>query len=290
MGPGATADVLAKIVQVTPARRDQEHIPIVVRCIPQIPDRTEALLGIGPSPAQALAAGAMALRESGADFLAIACNTAHHWYDVVRGACALPVVHIADAVLHELRAVDCRDARVGLLATRGTLQSGFYCQRLETQGYSVLLPSEDVQSRNVDAGIAATKTGDLEAARALVQSAVDSLRRRGASHIVLACTELPLALGHEATLADAGLIDANRALARACVREAMERAPSGSAKRADEARDDSASAGQTTASPHGAATSLARSRIAAAAAAIDQWSSASPITTSTKVAPGIVLG
>jgi aspartate/glutamate racemase len=41
MGPSATADVLAKIIEVTPAARDQDHIPVLARCVPQIPDRTE---------------------------------------------------------------------------------------------------------------------------------------------------------------------------------------------------------------------------------------------------------
>src|SRR5690606_30504888 len=75
MGPSATADVLCKIIEVTPAARDQDHIPVLVRNVPQVPDRTQALLGSGASPQSALIAGARALRLAGADFLAIACNT-----------------------------------------------------------------------------------------------------------------------------------------------------------------------------------------------------------------------
>jgi hypothetical protein len=59
MGPNATVDMLTKIIDATPAGRDQEHIPVLVRCVPQIPDRTDALLGLGPSPLEALVAGAL---------------------------------------------------------------------------------------------------------------------------------------------------------------------------------------------------------------------------------------
>jgi len=220
MGPGATADVLTKIVAATPATKDQDHIPILIRCVPQIPDRTDAVLGAGPSPLDALVAGARALRDAGADFLAIACNTAHHWYEPVRAACGVPVLHIADTVIRELRDLECRAGRVGLLATRGTLRSGFYQQRLIRAGYVPVVPTERTQTQNIDAGIAATKAGHLDSARTLVQSAVGLIRRQGVCSIVLACTELPVALGRVDPSAEMIVVDANMALARACVRAA----------------------------------------------------------------------
>ncbi|MBI3532638.1 MAG: aspartate/glutamate racemase family protein, partial [Burkholderiales bacterium] len=45
MGPAATVDFLAKIVALTPARIDQEHLPILVNIAPHIPDRSAAILG-----------------------------------------------------------------------------------------------------------------------------------------------------------------------------------------------------------------------------------------------------
>ena len=45
VGPAATVDFMDKIVRNTPARRDQEHIKVVVEQNPQIPDRTENLIG-----------------------------------------------------------------------------------------------------------------------------------------------------------------------------------------------------------------------------------------------------
>lgn len=219
MGPAATVDVLDKIVRATPAACDQEHIPVLVRCVPQIPDRTQALLGRGPSPADALIQGAVALRRAGADVLAIACNTAHHWYRPIREASGLPVLHIADAVLHELHA-GAVEGGVGILATSGTIASGFYRQYLETAGYAVVMPEPDSQRDQVEGAIARAKAGDWAAAGRLAQEAADTLFRRGAGQIVVACTELPMALGHRP---GQRLLDANLALAHACVRATLPR-------------------------------------------------------------------
>lgn len=215
MGSAATVDVLDKIVRATPATSDQEHLPILVRCIPQIPDRTDALLGRGPSPADALARGARELRRSGADVLAIACNTAHHWYQPIREAFGLPVVHIADAVTHELREGGVTGS-IGIMATSGTVLSGFYQRSLERAGYGILVPAPEEQAGLVDHAISCAKAGRWDEAREAARTAADTLFKRGATCVILACTELPLLMG--AAVAGSAMLDANTALARACVR------------------------------------------------------------------------
>ena len=38
MGPAATVDLFNKFVTFTAAQRDQEHIPLIISSIPDIPD------------------------------------------------------------------------------------------------------------------------------------------------------------------------------------------------------------------------------------------------------------
>lgn len=218
MGPAATADLLTRIVESTPACRDQDHLPVLVRCIPQIPDRTDALLGRGPSPAAKLAQGARELRRAGAQVLAIACNTAHHWYPEIRDAFGAQVLHVADAVTEALRSRG-GGTRVGLLATSGTLVSGFYQQRLQAAGYEVLVPAPGDQVQCVDRAIREAKSGRWDAARRPARAAAQALIARGAQQVVLGCTELPLALARSPL--SPRLLDANQALAEACVRAAI---------------------------------------------------------------------
>lgn len=43
LGPAATVDFLGKIVRLTPASRDQEHIPVLAASLPHVPDRSACI-------------------------------------------------------------------------------------------------------------------------------------------------------------------------------------------------------------------------------------------------------
>lgn len=217
MGPLATADFLRKLVERTPAARDQEHIPVVVYSVPQIPDRNEAILHHGPSPLAALLQGAEVLRRAGAGCIAIPCNTAHFWADQLAARSTLPVLHIADAVLGELAASAPAGAAIGLLGTAATLAAGIYQRRLDGHGYRVVLPDADAVERLLMPGIRAVKRGDLATGSRLLAAAGRGLQARGATRLILACTEIPLALEAVAAPDLAHCIDATACLAEACI-------------------------------------------------------------------------
>ena len=44
LGPLATADFYRKFTELTPAARDVDHIPAVLLSLPQVPDRSAAIL------------------------------------------------------------------------------------------------------------------------------------------------------------------------------------------------------------------------------------------------------
>jgi aspartate racemase len=228
MGPAATVDFMAKVIALTPAARDQDHIPMVVHHLPQTPDRTAFLLHGGESPQPALLAGARFLKASGARWLAIPCNTAHAWFDEIVAASELPGIHIADAVIGQLRNAGVAGCAVGLLGTSGTARSGLYQGRLRDAGFEAITPDSADQADLVDRGIYLVKAGKAAAAGKLLKQAEARLVSRGAIATVLACTEIPLVL--KAIPLGPIRIDATEALARACVetctrRAAKDRAP-----------------------------------------------------------------
>jgi aspartate racemase len=66
--------------------------------VPQIPDRPPAILGKGESPLPHMLEGIHTLKRAGAQAIAIACNTAHYWYDELVNAadcrfCTSPMRH-----------------------------------------------------------------------------------------------------------------------------------------------------------------------------------------------------
>jgi aspartate racemase len=215
MGPAATLDFMAKLMRLTPAARDQDHVPLVVLSDPRVPDRVGPILhGRGNSPLAALQEGVRRLERAGASCIAIPCHTAHAWYAALAGATPLPILHIVDATLAELARQTLPPGPLGLLATAATLKAGLYQERLAAAGYPALLASDEVMAAAVLPAIALVKRDRAAEAAPLLQRAIEHLRAAGAERVLLACTELPVAL---AAAPQPACIDATEALARSCL-------------------------------------------------------------------------
>ncbi|MBL0727968.1 aspartate/glutamate racemase family protein [Piscinibacter sp. HJYY11] len=217
MGPLATVDFLRKMLDATPAVADQDHVPVVVSSIPQVPDRTLAFRGEGASPLAAMVSSARRLVAAGAGLLVVPCNTAHLWYDEIHDAVGLPMLHIVDSAIEDAAAQAGPAARIGLLATDATLASGLYVNRQAgaARGVHWLLPTAGEMLDWVMPGVAAVKAGQLHDGAALLLKAVSALERRGAAAIVLGCTEIPVVL--RPADSPLPLIDATAVLARRAV-------------------------------------------------------------------------
>jgi aspartate racemase len=218
MGPLAGVDLMQKMIRATAARSDQEQIPVLCWNVPQVPDRQRALAGAGTSPLPAMLAGIAVLNAAGATRIVIACNTAHYWFEQLAAASAAPLIHIADATLAALPPGACVDTAVGLLATRGTIDADLYQSRLAARGVSCIVNTEEEFERYFTPGCYAVKQGHIDAGAALLQQAAQALLTRGARQLLLACTEVPLALAHIASPLLALSIDPTWALAQECAR------------------------------------------------------------------------
>jgi aspartate racemase len=214
MGPLASVDLLNKIIDETPADRDQDHVPVVVASIPQIPSRIDALTRSGPSPLPAMLDVLRRLERAGAGAIAMPCNTAHAWYEKLAAQTGLPILHIVACALAELAA---GETRVGVLASAGTIKTALYSRPLRGSGREPVELSAFAQSNWVDPAIELVKAGRVDEATELLRPAARQLAQRGAQAIILACTELPIAMAGVLPQAPARHIDATRALARACV-------------------------------------------------------------------------
>jgi aspartate racemase len=215
MGPLATADFLVKLIQATPATSDQEHMPVIVHNVPQVPDRSHAFLAGSDAPWPHLLDGLRTLEAAGCAAIAIPCNTAHVWHARLAMATTLPVLHIGRAAVDALLR-QCPHARtVGILATEATLRARIYHDQLAAHDVDALVPDDALQATHVSAGIGAVKGGRIDEARLLLTHAARALIERGADALLLACTEIPVALAGVALPAPA--VDPTDALARACV-------------------------------------------------------------------------
>jgi aspartate racemase len=221
MGPLATVDFLHKLVSATPAACDQDHVPLLVWDVPQIPDRQKALAGAGESPLPAMLRGIERLNEGGATRIAIPCNTAHLWSDALAKASPAPLIHIAHATLAAIDAVERqgrRDGPIGIVATRGTLAARLYQERLAAQGLPFLINTDEELDTLFTPGCYAIKQNKPDHGGALLDAAARRLTQRGAQTLILACTEVPVALAHARSDLLPISIDPTQALADACIR------------------------------------------------------------------------
>ena len=217
MGPMATVDFMAKVIRATPASRDQEHISMEVCSATEIPDRTAAILGLGPDPLPAMCAALRRLEHAGASVIAMPCSTAHHWHDRLQSKSEARILHIVEAVADRLAEEGAERGRLGILATTGTVMAGIYRKRLERRGIDCLSPPAADQAEVMRA-IGLVKGGDVAAARGILDRQARALIAAGCDRVVMACTEIPLALTGDASVQAERLIDPTDALALAAVR------------------------------------------------------------------------
>ena len=217
MGPMATVDFLAKVIELTPASRDQDHLPLIVYSVPQVPDRSASIVEGRESPLPAMIEGLRTLVRAGVECIAIPCNTAHHWYDDLARESSVPVLHMVDSAGAAMQRLGVPDGPVGLLATAGTLAASIYPTRLVRHGYECVVPDDGDMENLVTPGIGLVKAGRTAEAEELLRTAADNLLGRGARVVILACTEIPVALKDD-DASEERYVDATRALAEACVR------------------------------------------------------------------------
>jgi aspartate racemase len=222
MGPLATVDFFRKVVEETQATVDQEHIPLIIDSVPQIPCRVAAVLREGESPVPQMLSGIMRLKKAGAECIAIACNTAHYWYDDLCEQGGMPILHIVDAVATELERTARADAPLGLLATEATLEARIYQSRLAQREIDFIINTPEERAELILPAIALVKQGKPQQGGELLDHALGLLQERGAGQYVLACTELPVAVDAVSSLHRAHCIDATRALAKASVRWSLQ--------------------------------------------------------------------
>ena len=191
MGPAATCDLMEKIIALTEAACDQEHIHMISDVNTAIPDRTAAILHSGEDPVFQMGASARRLEAAGAEFLIMPCNTAHFFYDRIAEQVSVPVLHMPRLTAAVLKKAGVKKA--GVLATDGTIESGVYAGALEAEGIEPVYPEPEHQAMIMRLIYEGVKARKMPLTDIPVGEILESLRQKGAEKFLLACTELPIA-------------------------------------------------------------------------------------------------
>ncbi|CAN5565159.1 aspartate/glutamate racemase family protein [soil metagenome] len=144
-----------------------------------------------------LARRAVGLQAAGADLLVLATNTMHLVAPAIEAAVDIPLLHIADPTGTDL--VASGHHRVGLLATRFTMEQDFYRDRL-TQNFGLDVVVPDADDREIvhriiydELCMGIVRDESRERYREVIARLVDA----GVDAIIFGCTEITMLVGPE---------------------------------------------------------------------------------------------
>ncbi|PWA94781.1 hypothetical protein CTI12_AA056180 [Artemisia annua] len=143
------------------------------------------------------------LERSGARCIVIPCHISHLWYDEVSKGCSVPVLHMGECVANELKEAKLKPieagspVQIGVLATNAILNAGFYQDKLQKEGFEVILPDKATMEHTIIPSIEAKSRKDIEGAQNLLRIAIQVLLVRAVNTIILASDDLGDLLPHD---------------------------------------------------------------------------------------------
>lgn len=193
MGPMATADFYMKLVLMTDAKHEFEHIHTIIDSNPGIPDRSAFIKTGVDDPTDVLVASLKKLEHLGADVIAMPCNTAHFFYDILSANTGLYFINMIDETIKHALSICGTNDRIGLLATSGTYDSKIYETSAIRSGFKLIVPPDSIRLQLMQL-IYALKNGETELIESLKQEVYAYLNNQNLDAWILGCTELPIIL------------------------------------------------------------------------------------------------
>ena len=204
VGPMATVYYMQRVIEMTKADCDQDHINMLVMNDCDIPDRTAFITEKSPdNPLPVMVEDAKRLEHAGCDFVVIPCNTAHYFYDELQHAVDIPVVNIVSETI--------RYAKEMTKDLTGTYQK--YAQEA---GLDAVILNDDDQAKLMHIIYDCVKAGK-PVPRADFDEVANALRAQGAQVLILGCTELSV-LKRDLPITEEDVLDSIDVLASETVR------------------------------------------------------------------------
>ena len=143
--------------------------------------------------ARRLSEVARSLQAGGADCVLICTNTMHLVADAVQASVDVPLINIIDETALRLKATGSR--RPLLLATRYTMEHGFYAERMKTHDIELMVPDADGRTLTHNVIFNELCAGKvLDSSRAALIALIEKAKADGADAVILGCTEICLIL------------------------------------------------------------------------------------------------
>ncbi len=187
----ATAYFYRRVVEMTDATADQQHITTYISSNPCIPPRTDFILQKegAPNPCPAIVDEGRKLISNGAEVIAMPCISSHTFIDEISQKLNVPVINAVSETAKYLKARNIN--RVGVMAADGTVASGYLQGCFKEYGIDAIFPDPEGQAFVMHIIFDEVKAGKpVNMGR--FNAVGEYLFKEGAKAVLLGCTELSI--------------------------------------------------------------------------------------------------
>ena len=191
MGPEATALLMMRVIQLTPAEDDSDHVPLIIDNNTQVPSRIKALIeNNGADPGPVLQQMAKQLELNGAQALAMPCNTAHYYAGRIEDGVQIPLLKMLELTAQQVADHLVKPKVVGVLGSPAVQKLGLFDNVLTRRNISVIYPQN--QTLILNAIRAIKSDSQVDQARRIFQQACHELSENGADILLVGCSEFSI--------------------------------------------------------------------------------------------------
>jgi aspartate racemase len=147
MGPLATALFFQKLIESTPAKKDWEHLRVIIDNDPQIPSRTRHFLYKEESPVPRMIADCQKLAAYPVDFIVIPCNSASYFLPEIQPFVTVPILNIMETTARSVVANHPGIRKVAVLGGAITYHYRTYQPFLQQLGLIHVQHSQTIQNQ-----------------------------------------------------------------------------------------------------------------------------------------------
>jgi aspartate racemase len=195
MGPSASADLYFRVIKYSQGKyntvQDYEYPPVFMVSLALDGFDETGITDENLVKSQLIEA-VKKLEAAGADFIVIACNTVHIFYDQMQAAVKIPILNIVEETKKKILEIGFK--KVGLFSSESTNKLELYQNIFNKSGMEVISANDEQQKilNNVIENVMGGKQGADDVK--VLKEIADDFQKKGAEAIVIGCTEIPLAI------------------------------------------------------------------------------------------------
>lgn len=188
MGPYASCDWYKKILDISQRKfdlsQDYEYPEINIVSV-QMSGWSERGIEDEELAKACLLKGIDRLTQLRVDYIIIACNTVHHYYDILQQRTTTPIINMIEYCCSSLP----KNKKVAVLSSHTTANLDLYSSAGGIKS--------KIKQSDIDLSIFLCQRGEFDKAKEIIVNAIEMLKKEGAEVVVLGCTELPLAVSQK---------------------------------------------------------------------------------------------